>query len=1043
MQTFTNKPKAEEKAKSTNKEPSKATKPAAKMTDEEYLLFLQGTAGNRAVQRYLGQGDSPQIFRQPDPDVYTGQNLNGVSVYEPQSSSSGDAPASSTPAPPAPAPAPSPAPAPTNSSPPAGPSPAPRSDGGTNAASQVSVQTPPGVFTGDNLYGVSVFDPNAPNDGMQSSAPQVSVQTPPGVFTGENINGVSVYNPPPPSPKLPDWYNFDKNGFALPGEPLTQAAQTGRQGLLDLLMQRNLQNIQNTSHFASAYSSTFLEVWGNYVGDQMGEAAKAEEKSFWEQLASFVVKASLIALCTVPVLGQLEEAGLAVALIYTEVPKIASEAWESHQEHAAQASKVEQTQGKMVGETAALAGQMQQTLSEALIPLANGYLYTQWLEEAPDEQLNRFRLPPLFPYKTESEIGAAVAQSIAGFLGKDAASKDKSEKEDKGDNLITLDVRGSLAERKIFGSKGPYYQGPEVLEERLNGQPLGEMPDVPLQMNLVVDPTIIEIQPTAEELAAARAGTVSQFFQAFPSKPPMKIRRQPGGKISWSGGGPFEFLFLNVLIDSSINPVGYFSDMDSHIENSIITPQMAVEGFSAVMIPGVEPGIERLFQDQLNPLTVFVNKKGEGEDYSAIDAVVQLPSNEPEQKPAPPPIPDFVNTSPLNALPGEMAPGASAWKPPYTQDYRKFLLDALLLRNEQNSVNGTHFASRYASSFLKMWIDYITDQVVEEVEGDASFINDLITFVVNASITALFTEPFSDELEEAGLAISLIYKNTPQLAGSLTEHYQKGREGDEKSEQIKAGLAGETAAFARQLEETISQAVLPITSGFMYTQWLEQAPLEDLGKFRLPPLIPDKSEGEIDVAVAQAMAGYLSGGEKPEKYGAEAISMGLYLDNPDHVVISEGPYFNGPEALSSRLMGRPIGSAPNIPLYIELSGPVNFYWTRLSEEKGVDPHIMEGVRVIANSWPQYGPVIIQRDRTGKVSFKGGGIGEYFYLYMIANQDPSTNPVEVIKDYAKMIYKPISPEDAAKEMMAQMEPEIPVGIDKLLKDQVARFADIIV
>ena len=351
--------------------------------------------------------------------------------------------------------------------------------------------------------------------------------------------------------------------------------------------------------------------------------------------------------------------------------------------------------------------------------------------------------------------------------------------------------------------------------------------------------------------------------------------------------------------------------------------------------------------------------------------------------------PDFFRASPLRALPGDLVPETAGWLPPYTQQNRQFLLDQLLKRNEANVRNGMNFASRFSGAYLRIWSNYVVDQMADAAESNSSFWGEMATFLGKAVIVAIMTVPVLGELEEAGIAFEEFYKKTTEFSVELAVSQGKEKEAQGKVAQRKQRMESETDKIADQFSAELIQILLPLTGGFYYTEWLEEASLEDLPKFRLPPLIPDRSLEEIEAAVAQSIGGFLTAQEEVDEDQHSLIQM-AFSDAPaasGMVSVEQAPVYQGPEFIGRHLLGQSLQFMPNIPLKITQTNDLSFVMQDVIRKNGTfNPADLAAFADIAAAWPFKSPLIIERDVDGTIQWHDGGLAEMLYFYLMAHPE---------------------------------------------------------
>jgi len=368
-------------------------------------------------------------------------------------------------------------------------------------------------------------------------------------------------------------------GVSVPGyeQPKASYTERDRNTLQQALRSRVAENEDNADNFLGDYGSALVDLWARYATEAMAEAADVAGWSLFGKLLKFVITESLIVISgawAAKYGGKLavflfEEMIAATGEVVTEI--LQNDSGES--DIQASRAAIDQMTKQLADEFKKLPKKVREFGSSAVAAVD----YTSWLKDSPLFDLERFRIPPAFPYTPPEVVRAAVAQAIVGLLYGPSLFVYATRREQFaygliGDGYHSIPVKNVIfmelepAPGSFVGvSIGPRLLASEILMQELYGRPIKEMPKIPLDISLVSrdNPDIVvraalgemsrSLRETFEPTPAIIGyvpGSYSQVephdavLRAYPSKSPMRITRDVFGHVLAIGGGLLEHLYL-------------------------------------------------------------------------------------------------------------------------------------------------------------------------------------------------------------------------------------------------------------------------------------------------------------------------------------------------------------------------------------------------------------------------------------------------------------------------------------------------------------------
>ena len=410
-----------------------------------------------------------------------------------------------------------------------------------------------------------------------------------------------------------------------------------------------------------------------------------------------------------------------------------------------------------------------------------------------------------------------------------------------------------------------------------------------------------------------------------------------------------------------------------------------------------------------------------------------------------------------DTLPGDPVLGVTGVRGVLAEGDRPALQKALADRRRTNEDRLPGFMADYMAALFKIWGHYLTSEMRETVEHAGwSFQGKLVSFVIRASLLALFPEiEIEGRLSE--LVVSMMEKGSEMGLEQAGEALEEGTSTSPALERREDELNQQTDKLSTRLKTVIKAAFRRLLEGEDYKDWLDRAPVSQLHLFRLPPEVPERSEQEIERAVAAAVAGFLH--EDTYAVGWEDFNIITVLLSVSANGRTEGgAYFRGAKELGHDLLGITVGAAKEIPLYIELRNDLDIrrlFWAEASEvDVGERPssvvplppalsedeaRVYDHMHDVIEAYPSEAPAVISRHPGGHVSIVGGGVAEHYYLYELLH--PGSDLGKLLRD-AMYDFGPVSPrrtpEIASQELFRLFVSSIQDGAELVIDQSVDRL-----
>jgi hypothetical protein len=359
-------------------------------------------------------------------------------------------------------------------------------------------------------------------------------------------------------------------------------------------------------------------------------------------------------------------------------------------------------------------------------------------------------------------------------------------------------------------------------------------------------------------------------------------------------------------------------------------------------------------------------------------------------------IPSWARTSSADPLPGVSVPGYESQRQTYTEDDRSTFEQALTNREAANTENVAAFASEYAATFVALWGSYVSDAIAKAGDDSGfSFGEKLFKFVVGESLGALA----GLALGPAGPALEFFAEKAVGFAADLVGDAIEGevRSGAVGREQARLATFG--AGFADHVRGLVGGTVRTLGGVAPYATWVATAPLDDLGRFRIPPLFPEVPPAAIGATVAAAISGGLKGGEQFVFSDDDTVIDIALSPGPGRMVaVTQDTVVRAPGELAQVMGGQQIGTLRGMPVHIRLEsdGPDT---DRLVAGPNTEPDnaLPKGVAgppsqpadsgvdlaTLIAAYPLHGPMKIWRTADGNTTSISGGLIEHLYLAMRA------------------------------------------------------------
>jgi hypothetical protein len=374
------------------------------------------------------------------------------------------------------------------------------------------------------------------------------------------------------------------------------------------------------------------------------------------------------------------------------------------------------------------------------------------------------------------------------------------------------------------------------------------------------------------------------------------------------------------------------------------------------------------------------------------------------------PLPQWVNATPKEPLPGETVPGYEQPREQYTQDDRLRLLAALQNRENENRGNVGDFVSEYASAMTELWGNYVGEQIAKASDdAEWGLLANMFSFALRAGLMALLTGG------AGAIAAKLLEKAVQYAATSWTvkavltiteksiefgldegNDYVKSQYGNEQVQSKRNELSRLGAAISAAEKRELETAIVDHLGNVAAYGYFLGDPLSDLSRFRIPALFPRVDPSAIRATVAGAIVAVVAPSHVAVTQGSveNVISMSLEAGPDTYVAVNEPPTMDTSDDLAGALAGQPISLMPGAPLRIRLIGRAESY-ERLLAAIGGDPENPEDSpfcdpEPLARFRAAYAipdrPINITREKGGTVSVYEGGLAEHLYLWERATGD---------------------------------------------------------
>jgi hypothetical protein len=376
---------------------------------------------------------------------------------------------------------------------------------------------------------------------------------------------------PPKKVEYPPWSHTTPkdvlSGDPVPGyeTPRKSYTQADVDEMSRLVYARELENKRNAGVFLDAFGGAITELWGKELTRAMKDAAEESGWSQFRKVMEFVVRKG-IEWVVVP--GVTGFAGAFFEALEVEVSeKVIEKATEAglgyylesdeeRRQEESKSSEVEEMKTDLDSVTDQFSSLMKHLPSETLNSLPNIAPYMEWLRSAQLYELDKFRLPPLFPQVNPAEVRAVVAGLIAGFAhgilkvrsvkiwGLQAGEPDPRDPTRVDYNDADIIVVRNIDVRNIDRPpmNAQIYSPSEGIVKAIAGQvPIGKIPLVPLYIyggDGGERAAAMRLMSAFRGLSEANDGEVEEFMEAYPnSSGDIVVTRNPAGEVDVQGKG--------------------------------------------------------------------------------------------------------------------------------------------------------------------------------------------------------------------------------------------------------------------------------------------------------------------------------------------------------------------------------------------------------------------------------------------------------------------------------------------------------------------------
>jgi hypothetical protein len=405
-----------------------------------------------------------------------------------------------------------------------------------------------------------------------------------------------------------------------------------------------------------------------------------------------------------------------------------------------------------------------------------------------------------------------------------------------------------------------------------------------------------------------------------------------------------------------------------------------------------------------------------------------------------------------DTLPGDPVPALLGINRAYSEDDRIHARIALTARLAENKPRAHALTREVPESVLEVWTGFVTESMEKASKADEGWpwYAKLLSFGARAVLMAvLFPESIAEEAAES-LAAELYEKGMEfaleQASDKISEAAVESKT-ETKVEKEVSKLEKLSVSAAAMISGSLGPVMDQMSDGVYYDRWLTQAPLEQLGLFRVPPLVPEPAPDHLRATVAQAMAGLA---HDQESVAVEPGGDFGFFDDNSHDRITgdenmlviklhagaagrievQGASFAGSKALGHAMKGAALKDLPNVPMLITFTA---------SEGDELGPIVadMEAISTVNDAYPSKSPATIKRYADGLVAVDEGGLAEHFHLYQ--RVEVGADLGELMLDSMKGMNEPVSPERppsvVAKELWQTFWPALPEGAELMLLESV--------
>lgn len=443
--------------------------------------------------------------------------------------------------------------------------------------------------------------------------------------------------------KAPPVWSRTSTGSPLPGEHVhgitdrfgpgkIRFSEADRQALKDALYRRHQENAKQGPDFSVTFATALTEVWTNFVTDDMVKTADDAGWSILTKVILFALKDVFITLMFPEIMYA--KAAFMALMATKAIEKATALGLDLYQDVVQDMNTGGELEkrGKELGKmTSVLTPQIELVLRSTMEEVGDSFYYADWLENAPLDDLHLFRVPYAIPKISRGQVATHIAQYLTSILHDQKGTSVDRGYDDYG-NITPYIENGVLLNLQLDGAGRPISPNPilhtsKALSNELYGHTIGEMPQVPLYIELDCLP-LFAFPP--DEMDALR-----QFETLWPHKSHVVIRRTSDGRVSVDPGVLPDMFRLYAMLHPGISAgqlarsytkrLGSLLDMTSPMTEVNSSPMEADSSpmeqtplgpprphtmetvfpeFYSVLDAAQEEGAEILIQKIVNPLTI-------------------------------------------------------------------------------------------------------------------------------------------------------------------------------------------------------------------------------------------------------------------------------------------------------------------------------------------------------------------------------------------------------------------------------------------------------